>query len=386
MDAWMSLEFLGNPVEAWFRALGIALVINLLVALARRLAITRLSALASRSQTRLDDALVTALQRTRQLLVFGVALLIGSRSLELTDRADLFIKGLATVSAFVQIGLWASSAVGFWLARTRERALASNAGAATGLAAMGFIAYTLLWTLITLLALDNLGINITALVAGLGIGGVAIALAVQNILGDLFASLSIVIDKPFVIGDFIVVDEYMGTVEYVGLKTTRVRSLGGEQIIFPNGDLLKARTRNYKRMIERRVAFAFGLDCRTDPDRLAEVPKMLQRIITSQKGVRFERAHLQKFGASSLDYEVVYWMLDDDFNRYMDTQQAISIELIRVLGAAGIVFALPTRLMLVEGPLSVNAAVSTQDQDKAPARPRPAFDGPEVEMARTRSS
>ncbi|MGQ0622305.1 MAG: mechanosensitive ion channel family protein [Panacagrimonas sp.] len=355
MYAWMDTVVFGNTVLAWLSALGIAVAINLLALLIKQWGLRRWSAVAVRTHTVVDDALVASIRATRLLLVFFVALFIGSRSLDLSARADLFIGGIAAVSTFVQLGLWISTGIDFWLGRSRARALVSNASAATSLAAMGFIAHALLWTMIVLLALDNLGINITALVAGLGIGGVAIALAVQNILGDLFASLSIVIDKPFVIGDFIVVDEYMGTVEYVGLKTTRVRSLGGEQIIFPNGDLLKARTRNYKRMVERRVVFGFGLDYATDPARLAAVPQTVRGIVEAQQRVRFDRAHFQKFGPSSLDFEVVYWMLDDDFNRYMDVQQAINLELIRALAAAEVTFAVPTQLLRMDGPVNVTA-------------------------------
>ncbi|MGQ0502317.1 MAG: mechanosensitive ion channel family protein [Panacagrimonas sp.] len=368
---WLDTVVLQNTVQAWLTALGMALAINLVVALIKRLAVDRLATRAARTQTIADDAVVCALKATRQWLVFFVALMIGSRNLALSDRADLVIGGFATVAAFLQIGLWVSAGITFWLEHSRSRSMATNAAAATSLAAMGFILQTLLWTLVVLLALDNLGINITALVAGLGIGGVAIALAVQNILGDLFASLSIVIDKPFVIGDFIIVDEYMGTVEYVGLKTTRVRSLGGEQIIFPNGDLLKSRTRNYKRMVERRVVFAFGLDYDTPPDKLSAVPKMVRSIIESKPKVRFDRAHFQKFGASSLDFEVVYWMLDADFNLSMDVQQAINLELMTALSQAGISFSFPTQSLRVVGAVNVNSAVTDQREEKDAAPDAP---------------
>lgn len=360
MQQWMDTKILKNPIEAWLSALGIAVAINLALVLLKHAVIRGLSARAARTRRGIDDAIVTALKSTRLFLVFFVSLYIASGYLDLPPRADRVIRGLAVVAAFIQIGSWLSAGIGFWLARSRVAALETDASAATSLAAMGFIAMSLMWTLVVLLALDNLGVNITALVAGLGIGGVAIALAVQNILGDLFASLSIVIDKPFVIGDFIVVDDYMGTVEYVGLKTTRVRSLGGEQIIFSNNDLLKARTRNYKRMIERRVVFAFGVDYATDPAKLAALPQTVRAIVEAQERVRFDRAHLQKFGASSLDFEVVYWLLDDDFNRYMDVQQAINLELLRALAAADIAFAVPTQVMRLEGGLDAIKPVVEQ--------------------------
>jgi small-conductance mechanosensitive channel len=179
---------------------------------------------------------------------------------------------------------------------------------------------------------------------------------VQNILGDLFASLSIVIDKPFVAGDFIIIDDFMGSVEHVGLKTTRIRSLGGEQIVFSNSDLLKSRLRNYKRMRERRIVFKFGLTYDTPPERLEQVPGIVRRIIEGQKQVRFERAHFAAFGESSLDFEVVFWMTTPDYNAYMDVQQAINLALMRELAGIGAEFAFPTRTLLVEGPVQLEGA------------------------------
>jgi small-conductance mechanosensitive channel len=213
------------------------------------------------------------------------------------------------------------------------------------------------------MALDNLGVNVTTMIAGLGVGGIAVALAVQNILGDLFASLSIVIDKPFVIGDFVIVDEYMGTVEHVGLKTTRLRSLGGEQLVFSNGDLLKTRIRNYKRMRERRAVFGFGIEYDTPIELVEKIPAMVRAIIEARAKVRFDRAHFKGFGASSLDYEVVYWMLDPDFNLYMDTQQQINLELMRLFQREGVSFAYPTQTVLVQGALGLDRP---EPQEKPP--------------------
>ena len=215
--------------------------------------------------------------------------------------------------------------------------------------ALAFVGvFTWISGVVLLLALDNLGVDITALVAGLGVGGIAVALAVQNILGDLFASLSIVLDKPFEVGDFIVVGEFLGTVENVGLKTTRVRSLGGEQLVFANSDLLGARVRNYKRMQERRILFRFGVLYQTPPDQLEQIPVMVREIIEALPEVRFDRAHFFTFGDSSYDFEVVYWMQTPEYNRYMDTQQAINLALVRRFAEADIDFAYPTRTLFVE--------------------------------------
>jgi len=191
--------------------------------------------------------------------------------------------------------------------------------------------------------LDNLGVNITTLVASLGIGGIAVALAVQNILGDLFASLSIVLDKPFVIGDFIIVDKYLGTVEYVGLKTTRLRSLGGEQLVFSNADLLKSRLQNMTRMNRRRAAFTVAVAYDTPTDKLRLIPPLLTEVVKAQEPVTFDRAHFAGMVAPALNFDVVYWVETADFNRYMDIQQEIYLQLMDRFAALGIEFAFPTQ-------------------------------------------
>jgi small-conductance mechanosensitive channel len=197
------------------------------------------------------------------------------------------------------------------------------------------------------MVLDNLGVNITTLVASLGIGGIAVALAVQNILGDLFASLSIVLDKPFVVGDFIIVDKYLGTVEYVGLKTTRLRSLGGEQLVFSNADLLKSRLQNMTRMNRRRVAFTVTVTYDTPTAILRRVPAMLTEIVKAQEPVTFDRAHFSGMAASSLNFDVVYWVETADFNRHMDILQEIYLQIMDRFAAEGIEFAFPTQTLHV---------------------------------------
>jgi small-conductance mechanosensitive channel len=232
--------------------------------------------------------------------------------------------------------------------RQVRKALADDPADATTLNALGFVGRILLWSVLLLMALANLGIQIGPLLAGLGVGGIAVALALQNILGDLFASLSIVLDKPFVVGDFVVVGDLAGTVEYVGLKTTRVRSLSGEQLVFSNSDLLSSRIRNYKRMQERRIAFTVGVTYQTARERLAEIPLIAREIIEAQENARFDRAHFKAFGAFSLDFEIVYYVLDPDYNAYMNVQQAINLALYERFEAAAIEFAFPTQTLILE--------------------------------------
>ncbi|MBW2550586.1 MAG: mechanosensitive ion channel family protein, partial [Deltaproteobacteria bacterium] len=186
------------------------------------------------------------------------------------------------------------------------------------------------------------------LVAGLGIGGIAIALAVQNVLSDLFASLSIVLDKPFIPGDFVVVGDMAGSVEHIGIKTTRIRSISGEQLIFSNADLLGSRIRNFGRMRERRVVFSLGVTYQTPADKLEGIPGMIRESIEAQDQVRFDRSHFASYGDSALNFETVYYVGSSDYATHMDILQAVNLAIYRKFASEGIEFAYPTQTLFVE--------------------------------------
>jgi len=229
---------------------------------------------------------------------------------------------------------------------TKEDSLAivrAVVGLSSSLGIIGFVLRVLVWLLVILLALDNFGVDITALVAGLGVGGIAVALAVQNVLGDLFASLSITLDRPFVLGDFIVVDDFAGSVEHIGVKSTRLRSLHGEQIVMANADLLGSRIRNYGRMQERRVLFTLGVTYETPREALLQIPAIIRRCIETQAETRFDRSHFAHYGASSLDFETVYFVLSADFTKHMDIRQAVYFAIHEAFEAAAIKRAYPTQ-------------------------------------------
>ena len=200
-----------------------------------------------------------------------------------------------------------------------------------------------IWSIALILFLDNIGIQITSLVTGLGIGGVALAFAAQAILVDLFCSFTIFFDKPFEIGDFIIVGDQMGTVEYIGMKTTRLRALSGEQLILANSDLTKSRIKNYKTMKERRVLFKLGVTYDTALAKLKEIPAVIKNIISNVPQTRFGRAHFCAYGAYSLDYEIVYYVLSSDFDVYMDINQEIYFQIKAEFEQRGIEFAFPTQ-------------------------------------------
>lgn len=343
-------EVLGNTLLSWAIALAILLAVYAGLRIAVALVGRRLGRIAERTTNLADDLVVELLAATRGPVIAAVALQAASRVLTLPERAEVVIHGLLVIALVVQAALWANRAIGFWLTRQRERFAESDPGAVTTLQGLSYVIRLAVWSAALLVLLDNLGVDVTALVAGLGVGGIAVALAVQNVLGDLFASLSIVLDKPFVIGDFIVVGEQSGTVERVGLKTTRVRSLSGEQLVFSNSDLLSSRIRNFKRMQERRVVFSFGVTYQTPRAEVEAIPSMVREIIEATEGTRFDRSHFKGFGDSALLFEAVYFVLSADYALYMDLQQAINLAVMERFEARGIEFAYPTTTVHLVGP------------------------------------
>jgi len=336
-----------NPVWRWLAAAAIVALVWIVLRTVTRRLTGRLRPVAKRTPGRFDDLVIDLIEKTRFPFILVLALYGASLTLVLPDAAKRAMQAVFIFALLLQSGHWAAETVTFWIHRTARRKLAEDPAAATSLSALGFIVKVIVWTIVGLLALDNFGINITALVAGLGIGGIAIALAVQSILGDLFASLSILVDKPFVIGDFIIVGDLMGNVERIGLKTTRVRSLSGEQIVISNSDVLASRVRNYKRMYERRIVFGFGVTYQTSPDLLEGIPAMVREIIEAQPDVRFDRCHFKSFGSFSLDFETVFYILVSDYGVYMDRQQAINLAIVRAFEERGIAFAYPTQTLYI---------------------------------------
>ena len=351
-------------------ALGIAAAVFLALLLVRQLVIGRLGKLAARTATGLDDFVVALARRSRTLLLAILSLYAGSFYLSLPEGQGRTFEAIATVALYLQLALWASVVIDFWVNRQRRRLEHDATSVALG-GVLRFASKLILWAVLLLMALDNLGVDVTALIAGLGIGGVAVALALQNVLGDLLASLSIVLDKPFELGDSITVDDLTGKVEHIGLKTTRLRSVGGEQLIFSNGDLLKSRIRNWARLAERRVVLVFGVAQETPADAIERIPAMARELIEGQDLTRFDRAHFKGFGATSLDFEVVYWILTPDYNAFMDRQQAVNLGLLRAFEGEGIHLASPAPRVVVEA--------SAGSPPFAPDRPHPPAPSPKGE-------
>ena len=339
-----------NDLQSWLMAVAILVAVVVLLYGAKALLLRRLSHIAPHTDTYLDDLAIKILASTQPLFIFLMGVYCGAQVLSLPPRSDTVLHHLTLTVFLLQAARWGDVGIKGWFHHYRLRRSAEDAASTTSTAALGFVARTALWVVILLMILDNFGVNVTTLVASLGIGGIAVALAMQNILGDLFSSLSIVLDKPFVVGDFIIVDDVLGTVEYVGLKTTRLRSLGGEQIVFSNSDLLKSRIRNYTHMQTRRVVFAIRTPYRISEAQLLAIPAILREAVEAQQTAAFDRAHFKGYGASSLEFETVYYVKSADYNLYMDVQQAINVFLFRRFGEQGIPFAYPTQLLKLDQP------------------------------------
>ena len=341
---WMSITLWNNEMRTYLFAMAATIGTIVVMWLLRRVMIHYFSRRSQESDHDGYDFMLAMASRTLFPLLLMVSLYVGMSFLTIPVGVVSWISSGAVAAVILQAAIWGNALVTFWLKRYQKQYRHIDPARMTTVRAVSLAARLVVILVAVILVLDNLpGVEITALVASLGIGGIAIALAVQSILSDLFASLSIILDKPFVLGDFIIVDTYMGTVEYIGLKTTRVRSLSGEQLVFANGDLLKSRIRNYKRMAERRVVFTLGVTYQTAYRHLKSIPGWIETIIEALDLTRFDRAHFQGFGDYALEFEIVYYVLDPDYNRYMDIQQAINLAIYKKFEAEKIDFAYPTQ-------------------------------------------
>jgi len=287
---------------------------------------------------------------TKQFVFLSVALYAAEELLTFPPKIHKLSSNIIVILLLLQVGIWAGRTLQFYLDIKQRRGGTSDRDFASSLDIVKFVSMVLIWSLVTLLALDNLGVNITALLAGLGVGGVAVALALQNVLGDLFASLAIALDKPFVVGDSLTIDTCVGVVERIGIKTTRIRSESGEQIIMSNADILKSRVRNFGRLDERRALISVNLAYDTPVEKLREIPDWVKSIVTAQRDSRFDRCHLKTLGDWALQYEISFFTRDAQAHPLLDMQQAINLEILAELRRRGIDIATPPPRIIGSSP------------------------------------
>lgn len=347
MSEFLDLVYWNNPLSLWLTAIGTVLIASLIVKLAGTLIIRRLKRFAAKTTTSLDDFVIDIIKKAVLPLAYIGSIYMAVSWLRLPAQAVRIIH-IAWLVCLTFYTLKVISATfrkfinGFLQSQEQSESKEKQAGG------LILIINVIIWILGIVFLIDNLGYNVTTLIAGLGIGGIAIALAAQAILGDLFSYFVIFFDRPFEIGDFVVVDDKAGVIEYIGIKTTRLRTLGGEQLVCSNTDLTNARLHNYKRMQSRRVNFKFGVTYQTDLHLLKEIPQMVKSIINSLEHVRFDRGHFSGYGSSSLDFDFVYYVEAPDYNLYMDIHQRILFDIFAVFEGKQIEFAYPTQTIYLE--------------------------------------
>ncbi len=346
MKEFFSRTYLNNTFEAYAIALGIFVCGIILIKIFKKIVLYRLKKWSEKTETTLDDFLIKGIEKAIIPLLYYGVFYIGVRSLYLSSQIIDIAKIFSLFILTFFILKFLSSTVMFlmsYFVKKQER----GDEKVRQLKGMTVLINVIIWVIGLMFLLDNIGFDITTVIAGLGIGGIAIALAAQAVLGDIFSYFVIFFDRPFEVGDFIVVGDKVGTVEYTGIKTTRIRALSGEQLVFSNTDLTNSRLHNFKKMEKRRVVFKLGVIYQTTADQLEEIPKIVRKIIEEQEDATFDRGHFAAYGDFSLNFEFVYYVIGSDYNKYMNIQQAINMKIYRTFEEKGIEFAYPTQTIFI---------------------------------------
>lgn len=337
-----------NTVQDFLLALGLFLVLLLAFRVFKMILLRRLRKLTRRTGTEIDDVLVQALENVHWWFYIVLALYFPLKFLVLSPTIDSWVDAILIILVILQIIRTAQFLMDYGVKCAAVRRGASEDEAFAAFAGIRFVLRLVLWTIGVLLILSNVGVNITSLVAGLGIGGVAVALAVQNILSDIFSSFSIYFDKPFQVGDFVITGDHMGVVKKIGIKSTRLQALQGEEIVISNKELTSTRIQNFKKMQKRRVILNFGVVYETDVKKLRKATDIVEKAVKGIKDLTFDRCHFAGFGEFSLNFEAVYYVDSSDFNVYMDKQQAVNLAIKEKFEKEGIEMAFPTQTLFVK--------------------------------------
>jgi small-conductance mechanosensitive channel len=366
MESWLYLKYFGNTVLDYIIALSIIAVGLILVRMVRNIFIRRITAWAEKTETRADDFVIRGVERFGVPALYYFILYNGISYLSLSLKAQRVLEvATSVVVTFLILRLLSSTIL--VLLQNHIRKQEHGEEKINQLGGLMIVINIVIWILGLVFLIDNLGYDVTTIVTGLGIGGIAVALAAQNILGDLFNYFVIFFDRPFEVGDFIIVDDKMGSVEYIGIKTTRIRSLSGEQLIIGNSNLTSSRIHNFKRLNKRRVVFTIDVEYGTPLEKIKLIPGMLRSIVEQQSNITFDRAHFARYNDWSLRFEVVYLVVTPDYNTFMDIQQQINFQIYEEFNRQGIGFAYPTSNVL----LTVNKNASGDNKEFQPfQRPR----------------
>jgi small-conductance mechanosensitive channel len=339
---YWSRIFLGNTLRDYAEAALIFAAFFVALFVVQKLVIWRLRHLAKLTSSDIDDAFIRIVDSIKPPVVTIIALYVAIQSLALSPLADSVLMGFVLIAVVYQAVIAAQILIDYVIERAVRRQ-GENSGTRAAMHTLQKVAKWALWVVGILLVVQNFGINVTSLIAGLGIGGIALALAAQKILEDLFSSFAILFDRPFEPGDFIVAGENVGTVERIGIKSTRLRALQGEELVVPNKEITAERIQNFKKMQERRINFTFGVVYDTPHEHLEEIPALVQKAVEQTGGARFDRSHFREFGDSALVFDNVYYVESGDYNEYMNINQRIMLAIAKTFGEKGIAFAYPTQ-------------------------------------------
>ncbi len=346
MEDFLNKIFFGNTVLAYIKAVGILIIGLIFIKVFKSIVLRRLKKWAEKTQTTIDDFVIQGMQKSVIPVLYFVAVYIAAKSLKLVPQlVSVLDIALIAIATFFAIKL-VTSALDYSFGEYSKKKSAEGVKTKQ-IQTLSTLGKTIIWVLGLIFLLDNLGIDITAVVAGLGIGGIAVALAAQTILGDLFSYFIIFFDRPFEVGDYIKVGDKNGTVEHIGIKTTRIRALNGEELVFSNTDLTNSRLHNFKKLQRRRAVFQLGVIYETPPEKLKKIPELVKQIIVEQDTAEFDRAHFKSYGDFSLNFEFVYYVLSQDYKTYMDVQESINYKIFDKFAEEGIEFAYPTQMVYV---------------------------------------
>ena len=345
---FLSVEFLGNPLSDWAKALGTTVGLYLVVKVIKTILINRMQAIAKNTNSNIDNIILEVVSQTQNLLIVLAGIYAGVHFLKIPDKIISIIDKVFYVVVAMQVGYWLGGFINH-LVIFREKKESGDKEEQTAVHAFGLFGKIMIWTVVALVTIQNVsGMKMDALITSLGVGGIAAGLAVQNILKDIFASLSIFMDKPFLVGDYIQVGDIGGTVENIGLKSTRIRTLLGEEVVFSNSDLLESRLHNYRSMQRRMVDITIGVSPNTPYQTLQSLPALFKEVIEKQKDVTFDRANLSDLGNYTINFEIIYHIESADFDLFVQRREAIYLEIIQRLQEKNVDMPYPTQTVLLQ--------------------------------------
>lgn len=343
----MQKNFLwGNSFFEYFIAIIIFFALVLALKVFQAIILSRLYHLAEKTETDFDDTLIDIFKKIKPPFYFFLAIYFSIQYLAVAPLLEKVLLALFLVAIVFEVVQALSKLLDYFVRKYFEKNKEEDEDdkhSEAMVKLLGIIVKIILWAIGFVMILSNLGINVTSLVAGLGVGGIAIALALQTILGDLFSAFAIYLDKPFKVGDFIVIGTDMGVVEKIGIKTTRIKTLQGEQLVVSNQELTKARIQNFQKMENRRVVLRLGVLYETAEDKLKQIPEIIKKVVDDTEGAEFDRAHFADYGDFSLNFETVFYVNSPEYNVYMDIRQKVNYQIFNEFAKVGIEFAYPTQ-------------------------------------------